>query len=116
MQPIKFTDHPKKDNSNRRHAITAVIYDKRGMVLSIGQNSYIKSHPYQAMLAQRMGQHHKVFLHAEIHAITRCRDLSKAYKISVFRYNRAGEPVLAMPCEICAAAIDRAGIRFTEHT
>lgn len=101
---------------NNRQQITAVIYDKRGKVLSIGQNSYIKSHPYQAELAERVGEPYKIWLHAEVHAITRCRDLRRAHTIRIFRYDKAGKPVLARPCAICAEAIRAAGIRHIEHT
>jgi tRNA(Arg) A34 adenosine deaminase TadA len=102
--------------SSTRQVMTALIYDKRGRVLSIGQNSYVKTHPMQARLAMQAGEGYKIFLHAEIHAITRCRDLSKAHRISVFRYDRQGKPALAKPCEICASAIKQAGIRLVEHT
>jgi tRNA(Arg) A34 adenosine deaminase TadA len=96
--------------------ITAVIYDRRGRVLSVGQNSYIKTHPLQAKHAHRAGLPEKTFLHAEIHAITRCRDLTKAHKILITRYNRQGEPVLAKPCPVCMSAIHSTGIKHIEHT
>ncbi len=98
------------------HQITAVIYDKRGRVLSVGQNSYIKTHPLQKQHAHKVGLPLKEFLHAEIHAITRCNDLSKAHKISVFRYSKDGKPALAKPCKVCQSAIDAAGIKVVEHT
>jgi tRNA(Arg) A34 adenosine deaminase TadA len=99
-----------------KQQLTAVIYDRRNRVLSIGQNSYIKTHPFQARMAQRMGEPNKIYLHAEVHAITRCRDLTKAYKIRIFRYDRSGKPMLAKPCGICASAIEHAGIKVVEHT
>lgn len=99
-----------------KQQITAVITDRRGRVLSIGQNSYVKTHPYQAELARRVGEPHKVFLHAEVHAITRLRDITKAHKISIYRYDSKGQPILARPCSICATAIQAAGIGIVEHT
>jgi tRNA(Arg) A34 adenosine deaminase TadA len=96
--------------------ITAIIYDKRGRALSIGQNSCIKTHPMQASFARKAGTEHKIFLHAEVHAITRCKDLSKAYKILVTRYSKEGKPMLAKPCKICRSAIEAAGIKIVEHT
>lgn len=98
------------------HQVTALIYDKKGRVLSIGQNSYIKTHPLQAKHAELTGQPYKQFLHAEIHAITRCKDLSKAYKIFVTRYNKQGMPVLAKPCSVCESAIKSSGIRHVYYT
>ena len=101
---------------NKKHDVTAVITDRRGKVLSVGQNSYVKTHPYQAKIAKQVGEHHRIFLHAEIHAITRCKDLSKAHKISIFRYDKHGNPALSKPCEICSTAIRSAGIFNIEHT
>lgn len=98
------------------HQITAMIFDKKGKVLSIGQNSYIKTHPLQAKHAKRAGEPYKHFLHAEIHAITRCKDLSKAHKIFITRYNKEGEPSLAKPCLVCMSAIKESGIQIIEHT
>ena len=98
------------------HQITAIIYDKRGRVLSVGQNSYVKTHPLQKRHAERVGLPVKEFLHAEIHAITKCSDLTKAHKISVFRYSKDGKPALAKPCKVCQSAIDAAGIKVVEHT
>lgn len=99
-----------------RQNITAVIYDKRGRVLSIGKNQYLKTHPLQAKHAHAVGQHERMFLHAEIHAIVRCKQLHKAYKILVSRWDRKGNPMLAKPCMICQSAIKSAGIKIVEHT
>ncbi len=101
---------------SKRHNITAIIYDKKGNILSIGKNSYIKTHPLQAKYAAQEGEDYKVFLHAEIHAITRCKDTSKAHKIVVLRFNEAGDPVLAQPCKICKRALHDVGIKNVEHT
>jgi len=102
--------------ASNKHALTAVITDKRGRVLSIGQNSYVKTHPLQAHYAKKVGLHHKVYLHAEMSAIVKCRDLSKAHKISIFRYNKKGDPMYAKPCPICQNAIEIAGIKNIEYT
>jgi tRNA(Arg) A34 adenosine deaminase TadA len=106
----------RKTRSKQRQEITAVIYDKRGRILSIGKNSYLKSHPYQAKLATEQGEENKIFLHAEIHAIVKCKELDKAHKIMIFRFNRDGNPVLAAPCRICASAIKLTNIKYIEHT
>lgn len=100
----------------KRFSVTAVIYDKRGRVLSIGQNSYKKTHPLQAEYARVTGEPHKVYLHSEIDAIIKCPDLSKAEKIVVFRHTEDGSPANAKPCKICQHAIKLAGIEIVEHT
>lgn len=102
--------------SKKRFNITAIIYDKRGNLLSIGTNSYIKTHPLQAKYAKSVGEPEKIFLHAEIHAITRCQDLSKAHSILVTRFDETGKPVNAKPCKICARALKLAGIQEVRHT
>lgn len=99
-----------------RQDITAIIYDKKGNVLSIGKNSYIKSHPLQAHHAMLVGEPYKIFAHAEIAAIIRCKDLSKAHRILVSRVDGKGNLLLAKPCAICQSALSAANIKFVEHT
>lgn len=99
-----------------KQEITAIIYDRKGRVLSIGKNSYFKTHTLQAKHAQKVGLPDKQYLHAEIHAITKCRDLSKAHKILVTRYGKSGQPLLAKPCPVCESAIQAAGISVVEWT
>lgn len=96
--------------------VTAIITDKRGRVLSIGKNSYTKSHTQMAIHGNAVGRPEKHFLHAEVAAIIRCRDLSKAYKIFISRILKDGEFGLAKPCPICERAIRLAGIKIVEHT
>lgn len=96
--------------------VTAVIYDRKGRVLSVGNNSYVKTHTLQAHHAKKVGLPDKQYLHAEVHAITRCKDLTKAHKIFVARYGKKGQPLLAKPCPVCQSAIEAAGIEFVEWT
>lgn len=105
-----------KTPSSNRQNVTAIIYDKRGRILSIGKNSYVKTHPYQAQVAKRVGEEYKIYLHAEIHAITRCMNLEKAHKMSIFRYNKEGKLLPSKPCSICASAINEVGIKYIDHT
>lgn len=100
----------------KKYDITAIIEDKRGMVLSIGKNNYTKTHTLQYMYAKRVGLPHKCFLHAEINAIIRCKDISKAHKISVFRFGKDGRPLMAKPCKICESAIVASNIKIVEYT
>lgn len=97
--------------------ITAIIYDKRGRVLSLGKNSFIRTHPMQAKFCNKAKEDpHKVYLHAEVSAIVKCRHLDRADKIVVMRFNKKGEPVNCKPCPACQLAIAHAGIRHIEHT
>lgn len=101
----------------QRFDITAIIYDKKGNILSIGKNSYLKTHTLQAKYAELVGRPDKKYVHAEILAIARCKDLTKAYRIFVSRYYADGSPAPAAPCPICLAAIrDMTNIKLIEHT
>ena len=100
----------------KKFNITAILYDKRGKVLSIGKNSYVKTHPLQAHYAAKVGEPKKVFLHAELAAIIKCPDITKAYRLVVFRYNDDGTPGSTKPCCICQKAISKTSIVKVEHT
>lgn len=101
---------------SQKQTLTAVIYDKRGRVLSIGQNSYVKTHPIQAQHAKSVGEPDRQYLHAEISAIVKCKALSRAHSIFVSRWSKNGTPMLAKPCLICQSAIKAAGIKVVRHT
>lgn len=96
--------------------ITAIIYDKKGRILSIGKNSYVKTHPMQAAYASKAGLPEKQFLHAELAAIIKCKDLSKAHSILVTRVNKSGNFANAKPCPICNLAIKEADIKNISWT
>jgi deoxycytidylate deaminase len=98
------------------HNITAFLHDKRGRVLSVGKNSYEDSNRIQRFHAKKVGQPHKVYVHAEIAAIAKCKDLSKAHTLKIFRYHKDGTPALAAPCKVCQSAIEAAGIKIVEYT
>lgn len=96
--------------------ITAFIKDKKGNILSIGQNNYIKTHPYQALCASKAGMPEKIYLHAEIDAIVKCKDISKAHSIHIFRKGKSEKYLLAAPCPVCVTAIKQTPIKKVYHT
>lgn len=104
----------------QQQEITATIYDRKGRVLSIGKNSYIKTHPMQFKYSKLAGEEYSAygyaFIHAEIDAINRCKNLDKAYKIRVTRVRRDGSYGMACPCKACAIAISHTPIKVIEHT
>lgn len=100
----------------QRQNITALVYDRKGRLLSMGKNSYLKTHPLQAKIAKQVGESEKIFLHAEIDALIKVRDWKKAHKIVVTRINKHGEPALAKPCLVCEKMIKLAGIKEVVHT
>jgi deoxycytidylate deaminase len=101
---------------SQKQNITAILYDKKGKILSIGKNSYIKTHPLQAKSAQAVGEDYKIFLHAEIDALVKAKNWDKAHKLVITRFTKDGVPVMAKPCKVCQHAINLAGIKLVEHT
>ena len=103
--------------ASKRQSLKATIFDKRGKVLSVGENSYHKSHPKQAEFAKIAGREEAIYLHAEIAAIIKLRNKQdKAHRIFIERYSKDGEPLLAKPCEICTLALEMAGIEIIDYT
>ena len=107
---------PKRQRTN----MTAIIYDKKGHILSIGKNSYIKTHTLMYKLSKEINPKEcptRVFVHAEIDAIIRCNHIKKAHKILVLRLNAKGEYALAKPCPICEKAIlEQTPIKIVEFS
>lgn len=103
-----------KNLTNRKHRLVAIITDKKDRILSIGVNSYQKTHPKQAYFAEKYGNKNRIYLHAEIDALIKCKH--KAHKIYVARINKKGLPLLAKPCQICQQAIKDIGIKKIYHT
>lgn len=100
---------------HKKYRIACIITDKHDRILSIGVNSYTKTHPKQAYYASKHGGRiNRIFLHAEMDAIIRCR--SKPASIYIARVGRNKEPRLAKPCPICMAAIKDAGIKRIIYT
>lgn len=112
IQPIKSADDVPQailkqldrlvlDESNRFNHICFALYRK--MIVSVGRNSYSKSHPTQAKWANKVGETKKNCLHAELHCMIRAR--SKIDSLFVFRLNKQGKWLQSKPCKICTAAI-----------
>lgn len=97
-----------------KYKITADIYSKKGVLLASAINSYTKSHPKQAMYAEKAGQPERIYLHAEIAALVKCR--GEPYKIVISRTNKDGTTSLAAPCPVCQLAIKEAGVKIVEYS
>lgn len=99
---------------SRKYDITALAYDKRGKLLAVGRNSYVKTHPLQAKFSKKAGNQHAVFIHAELSALLKSR--AKVHKLVVLRYDRSGNPAAAKPCAACQLAIKHFDVKHVEHT
>jgi len=95
-----------------RAKAAAAIF-KRKRLLAVGYNKD-KTHPLQGRFCKHPDA---LFLHAEIDAILKCRDISKAHRIFVSRHTRSGGFGSAKPCPICQDAINTmTPIKIIEHT
>lgn len=103
---------------SKKHHLKATIFDKRGNVISTGENSYTKTHPYQFTLAKKIGRPNAIYIHAEVAALIKLskKEKQKAHRIFIERYDANGNPVLAKPCKACQLALEEAGIKIIEHT
>ena len=103
------------ESSKSRKKVGAVLLNKNKPV-SQGVNQDTKSHPLQAKLADMVGLSEKIYLHAEISALVRCR--SDVDTIVVVRLGGHGGDQLrnAKPCPICSLALKEAGIEHIYHT
>ena len=99
----------------KKFILKATTYDRKGNVIAVGFNSYIKTHPKQSTMAAKVGMNEKQTLHAEIAAIIRSKR-HVIHKIKVERYDSCGNPKMAKPCPVCELAIKEAGIKFVEYT
>jgi tRNA(Arg) A34 adenosine deaminase TadA len=80
----------------------------RSKVIITATNLEDKSHPIQARFAERVGLHEKIYLHAEIAALIKCKE--DVDTIVVARVNNQDKLRMAKPCPICALALKEAGI------
>ena len=96
-----------------KQRVAAIAVDKRGRVLSAKTNSYTCTHPKQKHYAERAGNKHKNFLHAEIRCIISAQKVNggKIHKLYVARSNKVGEHLPSRPCCICQLAISEANIQ-----
>lgn len=95
----------------QRIEITAIIRDKKGRILSIGKNSYVKTHPMMYKYGKYI-EKKAICLHAEVHAIVRCKNLDRANTIEIYRTFANGDVTLIKPCKICAGAIEDLGLKL----
>ena len=102
--------------TKKRFSVKATVYDKRGRVLTTGENSYSKTHPLQSRYAVMTGLGDKIFLHAEISALSKLKKHHKPYRIVVERYLKDDTPACAKPCVVCSAAIQSFNIPIVEYT
>ena len=104
-------------NMKKRYHVIAFLYDRKGRLISTGENSYIKTHTIQAKYSRDAGSPSKIFLHAEMDALLKSRHSGlKPHKVVVARYLQNGEPAMAKPCPACQKALEDFGVEEIEWT
>lgn len=93
--------------------ITALAYDKRGRLLSLGRCSYTKTHPIQASYANKSVNNNRIFLHAEIDALIKAD--KQVYKMVIIRKGRSGQLLASKPCDMCLRALVDYGVEVLEY-
>lgn len=110
-----MTEKKKKRSRRQQQDLIAFAYDKRGKLLAVGRNSYVKTHPMQARYATKVGLPNKVYLHAELDALLKCKD-QQVHKMVVMRIGKDGSYMNAKPCEGCQLALKDFRVKRVEHT
>jgi deoxycytidylate deaminase len=98
-----------RDQFTGEFFLIAATLDKRGRIISIGENSLTKTHPLMYHYSTKSKTYNKIYLHAELSAMV--KSYSYAHSIIVIRINREGEFAMARPCPICMMAIKEAKIK-----
>lgn len=101
--------------NKQKPILVAHAYNKRGRLIARATNSYSQTHPIQAKYARLAGKPLNIYLHAEIACLLRT-GTEKVNRLTVERYNKKGEPMLAKPCPICSLAIKDWGVQVIEYT
>lgn len=113
----KALELAQKIHRDQEYRVAAIITDRRGKLISLGVNSFKKSHPRQAYYANKVGKQHKIYLHAELDAIIKLNSKKqKAHTIYIARTDKQGNPCCSKPCEICQMAIKDVGIKRILYT
>jgi len=102
------------DPGNHRFRVSAIITDNKGKIISSAINSYDKTHPLQAGYADKVNRPTKIYLHAEIAALVKCR--KAPHTLYVSRFFRNGKFALAKPCPVCEMALREAGVKKVVYT
>jgi len=96
-------------DSTKKYWVIAASLDHHNNIISIGENSYQKTHPMQSRLSLKCGNRNREYLHAEIASLVKNRN--KPESIMIVRITSTGLVRMARPCNICNLAIREVGIR-----
>lgn len=97
------------ESSKSKKKVGAVLLHKN-KVITQGVNQDTKTHPLQAKLAEMVGLDEKIYLHAEISALVRCKGEADTIVVARLGGHYGDELRNAKPCPICSLALKEAGI------
>jgi len=100
-------------SSPSKKLVGAILLNKN-RVVTTATNLERKSHPLQAKFAERVGLKEKIFLHAEIAALVKCRE--ECDTIIVARVNNQNKLRNSRPCPICSLALKQAGVSKVHYS
>ena len=103
------------ESSKSRKKVGALLLNKN-KVITQGVNQDTKSHPFQAKLADMVGLSEKIYLHAEISALVKCKSEADTIVVARLGGHNGDELRNAKPCPICSLALEQAGIEHIYYT
>ena len=103
------------ESSRSRKKVGAVLLHKN-KVITQGVNQDTKSHPIQAKFAQMVGLDEKIYLHAEMSVLVKCKSEADTIVVARLGGHSGYEIRNAKPCPICALALKEAGIEHIYYT
>jgi len=103
------------ESSKSRKKVGALILNKTKLITQ-GVNQDTKSHPFQARLADMVGLSEKIYLHAEISALIKCKSDADTIVVARLGGHSGHELRNAKPCPICSLALKEAGIEHIYYT
>ena len=99
---------------SRKRVGALLLYKNR--IITYGVNQDTKSHPLQARLAEAVGLKEKIYLHAEISALVKCKTEVDTIVVARLGGHNGNELRNARPCKICSLALEQAGIQHIYYT
>ena len=103
------------ESSKSKKRVGAVLLNKNKPITQ-GVNQDTKSHPLQARLAEMVGLREKIYLHAEISALIKCKSDVDTIVVARLGGHSGNELRNARPCPICSLALKEAGIQHIYYT
>ena len=97
------------ESSKSKKKVGALLLHKN-KVITQGVNQDTKSHPLQARLAEVVGLREKIYLHAEISALVKCKSEVDTIVVARLGGHSGDEIRNAKPCKICDSFLNKTNV------